>query len=260
LKLLLGFLLLTTWVTVLLAQENSTVNPYNSPEDIAAGGRIFRSHCLGCHGRDGTGGRGPDLTRLDLRHSSTDQELANVIAEGIPATEMPGFFFNGRQLWQIVAFIRSLRQPSQQLRVKGNREAGAALFRGKGGCLQCHQANGVGGRLGPDLSQVGARRSPDHLKTSLLDPNQYVSPLDRRVHLVTRDGRHFSGARLNEDTYSVQLLDSKENLVSVLKRELKEYRLDSSSNMPSYRGVFSESELEDLVAYLYSFREKENRQ
>jgi putative heme-binding domain-containing protein len=258
LKLPLGFLLLTSCVTVLLAQD-STVNPYNSPEDIAAGGRIFRSHCLGCHGRDGKGGRGPDLTRVDLRHS-TDQELAHVIAEGIPGTEMPGFFFNGRQLWQIVAFLQSLRQPSQQLRVKGNPETGAALFRGKGGCLQCHQVNGEGGRVGPDLSQVGARRSPDHLKTSLLDPNQYVSPLDRRVHVVTRDGRRFSGMRLNEDTYSVQLLDSKENLISVPKGELREYRLDSSSSMPSYKGVFSESELEDLVAYLYSFRQKENRQ
>jgi cytochrome c oxidase cbb3-type subunit III len=258
LKLPLGFLL-TTWITVLLAQD-STVNPYNSPEDIAAGGRIFRSHCLECHGRDGKGGRGPDLTRVDLRRSSTDQELADVIADGIPATEMAGFFFNGRQLWQIVAFVQSLRQPSQQFRVKGNRETGAALFRGKGGCLQCHQVNGEGGRLGPDLSQVGARRSPDHLKTSLLDPNQYVSPLDRRVHVVTRDGRRFSGMRLNEDTYSVQLLDSKENLISVLKGELREYRLDSSSSMPSYKGVFSESELEDLVAYLYSFRQKENRQ
>ena len=253
-KLAIALLLLTTSATALPAQENSTANPYHSPEDIAAGSRIFRSHCFGCHGRGGTGGRGPDLTRADLRYGGTNQELANVIAEGIPGTEMPAFFFNGRQLGQLVAFVQSLRQSSQQVQVKGNSEAGAALFRGKGGCLRCHQVNGEGGRQGPDLSQVGARRSPDHLKTSLLDPNQYVSPLDRRVHVVTRDGQRLSGIRLNEDTYSLQLLDSNENLVSVLKRDLKEYRLESRSSMPSYKEAFSESELEDLVAYLCSLR------
>jgi cytochrome c oxidase cbb3-type subunit III len=254
LKLVLALFLLTTSVTSLPAQESSTANPHRTPEDIAAGGRIFRSHCLGCHGRDGTGGRGPDLTRLDQRYGGTDQELANVIADGIPGTEMPAFFFNGRQLGQIVAFVQSRRESSPQFRVKGNSEAGAGLFRGKGDCLRCHRVNGEGGRLGPDLSQVGARRSPDHLKASLLDPNQYVSPLDRKVHVVTPDGKRFSGTRLNEDTYSVQLLDSNENLVSVLKRELKEYRLDSSSSMPSYKKVFSESELADVVAYLNSLR------
>jgi putative heme-binding domain-containing protein len=258
LKLPIALFLLTTSAT-LLAQE-STVNPHNSLEDIAAGGRIFHSHCLGCHGPAGTGGRGPDLTHADLRYGGTDQELASVIADGIPGTEMPFFFFNGRQLGQIVAFVQSLRQSSQQIQVKGKPERGAALFRGKGGCLKCHQVSGDGGRLGPDLSQVGARRSPDHLKASLLNPNQYVSPLDRRVHAVSRDGKRFSGIRLNEDTYSVQLLDSNGNLISVLKSELKEYRLDNSSSMPSYQGVFSESELEDLLAYLYSLRQKETRQ
>ncbi len=259
-KPLLAILLLLTWVKTFSGQENGAVNPYKSPEDIAAGGHIFRSHCLGCHGRDGTGGRGPDLTRADLGHGNTDQELADVIAGGIPGTEMPDFFFNGRQLWQIVAFVRSIRRPSPQFQMKGNPQSGGVLFRGKGACLQCHQVNGQGGRLGPDLTQVGARRSPDHLKASLLQPNQYVSPLDRRVQAVTREGKQVTGVRLNEDTHSVQLLDSNQNLISLRKGELKEYRLDRNSSMPSYKGVFSDGELDDLVSYLQSLRPKETRQ
>jgi len=254
-NLFLALLMLITSVPGLLAQESS--NPHNTPQDVAAGGRIFQSHCLGCHGRNGTGGRGPNLTRTDLRYGGTDQDLANVIGEGIPGTEMPFFFFNGRQLGQIVAFVQSLRQSSAQLQVRGNPEAGLSIFLGKGGCPKCHQVNGKGGRLGPDLSQVGARRSPDHLRLSLLNPNQYISPLDRTVELVTRDGKRLSGIRLNEDSYSVQLLDSNENLVSVQKAVLKEYRLDRTSSMPVYKGVFSETELEDVVAYLYSLRRKE---
>jgi putative heme-binding domain-containing protein len=259
LRLAIALLSLAIWASALPAQEGSTINRPNSSEDIAAGSRIFRSHCLGCHGRGGTGGRGPDLTRVDLRYGNTDQELAGVIGEGIPGTEMPFFFFNGRQLQQIVAFVQSLRQSSPLVQVKGNGEKGLVLFRGQGGCLKCHQVNGEGGRMGPDLSQVGARRSPDHLKTSLLEPNQYVSPSDRTVHLVTRDGKRLSGIRLNEDTYSLQLLDSDGNLVSLMKSDITKYQLDSNSSMPSYKGVFSENELEDLVAYLYSLRQKEAR-
>ena len=259
-KPLLAILLLMTWVKAFPGQENSAGNPHKSPEDVAAGGLIFRSHCLGCHGRDGTGGRGPDLTRADLGYGNTDQELADVIAAGIPGTEMPDFFFNGRQLWQIVAFVQSIRRPSLQFQMRGNPRSGDVLFRGKGACLRCHQVNGEGGRLGPDLSQVGARRSPDHLKVSLLEPNQYVSPLDRRVQAITREGKHVTGIRLNEDTHSVQLLDSNQNLIALRKDELKEYRLDTSSSMPSYKGVFSDGELEDLVSYLQSLRPKEIRQ
>src|SRR5262249_40031510 len=162
-----------------------------------------------------------------------DQELAGVIGEGIPGTEMPFFFFNGRQLQQIVAFVQSLRQSSPRVQVKGSAENGRVLFRGKGGCLKCHQVNGEGGRLGPDLNQVGARRSPEHLKASLLEPNQYVSPADRTVHLVTREGKRLSGTRLNEDTYSLQLLDADENLVSMMKSDIAEYQLDGNSSMPS---------------------------
>lgn len=258
-KLLVALLLMTGSVAAQSAQRDSTANPYTTPEDLAAGGRIFRSHCLGCHGRDGTGGRGPNLTRLDLRSGGSDQDLVNTISEGIPGTEMPFFFFNGKQLWQLVAFVQSLRRSSLPLQMKGNTESGAALFRGKGGCLKCHQVNGEGGRIGPDLSQVGARRSPNHLTTSLLDPGRYVSPLDRKVHVVTQDGKRLSGIRLNEDTYSLQLLDSNEKLIALSKDQLKEYRLDNSSSMPSYKQAFSQGELDDLVAYLYSLRGKETR-
>jgi cytochrome c oxidase cbb3-type subunit III len=260
LKLLVALLLMTASAAAQADQRDGNANPYTTLEDIAAGGRIFRSHCLGCHGRDGTGGRGPNLTRLDLRSGGSDQDLVNTISNGIPGTEMPFFFFNGKQLWQLVTFVQSLRHSSPPLQVKGNPEAGAAFFRGKGGCLKCHQVNGEGGRLGPDLTEVGARRSPDHLTVSLLDPGRYVSPLDRKVFAITQDGRRFSGIRLNEDTYSLQLLDSNEKLIAIPKEDFKEYQIDKGSSMPAYRGLLSPGELDDVVAYLYSLRGKENRQ
>lgn len=252
----ISLILLIAWVTFLSARENQSQNPFTSPEDVAAGGRIFRSHCVGCHGRDGTGGRGPDLTHGDLRYGGSAQQLADTIYDGVPGTAMPFFMFEGQQLWQIVAFVQSLRQQSAQPEPKGDPHSGAALFGGKLGCFECHMVNGSGGKQGPDLTAVGAKRSLTHLRTSIVQPNQWVSPLDWKLRVVTKDGRQLSGVRLNEDSHSIQILDSNEDLVSLLKTELQNYQVDRTSEMPSYEGRLSGSELDDLLAYLYTLRGK----
>jgi hypothetical protein len=75
-------------------------------------------------------------------------------------------------------------------------------------------------------------------------------PMNRSVRGVTRDGKVVTGRRLNEDTYSVQLIDADEHLVSLAKADLMEYTVIKTSAMPSYRTKLSTAELGDLVAYL----------
>ena len=246
--------ILLTWVAAGGAQERENTNPHDTPEDVAAGGRIYRSHCIECHGRDGTGGRGPDITRGDLRYGNSDAALADTISTGIPGTAMPLFFFNGKQLWQIVAFVQSLQRDEPA--PPGDPAAGAALFRGKGGCDTCHMVDGQGGRQGPDLTTVGARRSLRHLRSAILEPNQWVSPQDWKIQAKTKGGVRVEGIRLNEDTHSLQLLDSNDKLVSVVKSDLESYRIIKASSMPPYAGQLSQSEVDDLVAYLYTLRGK----
>ena len=246
--------LLLTWITVGGAQQRANTNPHTTPEDVAAGGRIYRSHCVECHGRDGTGGRGPDITRGDLRYGNSDAALADTISTGIPGTSMPLFFFNGKQLWQIVAFVQSLRREEPE--PPGDSTAGAALFRGKGACVNCHMVDGQGGRQGPDLTTVGARRSLRHLRSAILEPSQWVHPRDWKIQAKTKSGVPLEGIRLNEDTHSLQLLDSNDRLLSLVKKDLESYRVIKMSAMPSYAERLSESELEDLVAYLYTLRGK----
>jgi putative heme-binding domain-containing protein len=240
------------------AQQKPVTNPHNSPEDIAAGGRIFRAHCAVCHGPDGAGGRGANLTRSEFRHAGSDEELFNVISIGIPGTEMPGIFFHGTQLWQVVAYVRSLSRRPVSSAVRGDAARGKQLFSGKGGCQMCHMVAGEGGRHGPDLSLIGETRSVEHLRTSLLKPNERLQTYDRAIRAVTRDGKTITGRRLNEDTYSVQLLDSQEKLVSLLKEEVTEYEVVRESPMPSYEGKLSDAELDDLIAYLVSLQRKRN--
>ena len=253
-RLLLVAVFFLTWITVGGAEEPENTNPHTTPEDVAAGGRIYRSHCVECHGRDGKGGRGPDITRGDLRYGNSDAALADTISTGIPGTSMPLFFFNGKQLWQIVAFVQSLRREEPQ--PPGDPAAGAAIFRGKGGCVTCHMVDGQGGRQGPDLTTVGARRSLRHLRSAVLEPNQWVHPRDWKIQAKTRSGALVGGVRLNEDTHSLQLLDSGDKLISLVKSDLESYRIIKSSAMPPYAGQLSQSELDDLVAYLYTLRGK----
>jgi putative heme-binding domain-containing protein len=136
----------------------------------------------------------------------------------------------------------------------GDAQRGQALFAGKGQCATCHRVNGQGPRLAPDLSDVGANRTADTLQRTLLDPNRVPQFANRTVRAVTRDGKVITGRRLNEDTYSVQLIDQQERLVSLAKDELREYTVAKTASMPAYKDKLNSGELADVVAYLLSLK------
>ena len=227
-------------------------NPRTSPADVEAGAKTFRSHCAACHGMHGEGGRGPNLAAGVFYHGSTDEDLLRNISSGINGTEMPGLFYSPDRVWQVVAYIRSLNAGNAPA-PPGDVNKGKAVFNSSG-CANCHRIAGEGGRLGPDLTQIGAARSPDYLRQSILDPGAVVAPRYWVVSMTLPNGEKQSGFLLNEDTYSVQFIDFKEQLHSYLKSELKDYKVDKISKMPSYRGKLSNEDLGDLVAYLSSLR------
>jgi putative heme-binding domain-containing protein len=124
------------------------------------------------------------------------------------------------------------------------------FFEGKGGCATCHRVNGQGPRVAPDLSDIGAVRSPSALQRSLVEPTKGMLPINRPVRAVTRDGRTIRGRRLNEDTFTVQLIDEQERLVSLAKADLREYELGTTSPMPPATKRLATAEVADVVAYL----------
>jgi putative heme-binding domain-containing protein len=203
---------------------------------------------------DGDGGLGPDLTRGIYRHGSTDQALFQTISKGIAGTPMPATSLPDPQLWQLVRHVHDLAG-GVHVTVPGNAAAGEKLFAGKGGCAKCHMIRGEGGRLGPDLTYIGSLRSPANLRASILRPDEDISPRYWAVEAVDNHGVVYSGVRLNEDTYSIQILDLSENLHSLAKRDLRSLTVDrKKSRMPAYAGAFTAPELDDLVAYLYSLQ------
>jgi len=225
-----------------------------SQADVENGFRLYGAHCFACHGVNGDSVAGVDLRRGQFRRVTSDADLNRIIATGIPGTAMPPNGFGSADLAGLVAYIRSMREFEARAVALGDASRGEALFAGKGGCTTCHRVNGQGSRVAPDLSDIGAIRSPDSLQQSVLDPNSSVLPINRSVRAVTRDGRVISGRRLNEDTYTVQLIDDQERLVSLDKTGLREYTVVKTSSMPYYKDKLTSEELSDLVAYLHSLK------
>lgn len=225
-----------------------------SPIDIQYGSRIYAQQCVICHGATGDLIAGVDLGSGRIRRAPTDNALRGLIATGIPDTAMPAFKFDASQLTMIVAYVRNMRDFDAASVPLGDPARGQAIFEGSGGCAVCHRINGKGPRQAPDLSDVGSLRSAAALQKTLLDPSAAILPLNRSVRAVTRDGKVLAGRRLNEDTYTVQLIDEQERLVSLTKADLRDYSVVMSSAMASYKDKLNAQDIADVVSYLLTLK------
>lgn len=246
-----------------MAEEDRQENPYKGDENaIDVGKGLFRIYCAGCHGMEGGGGfRGPDLTRAQLTHVSDDEDMLQVVKDGIQGTQMPPLTFPDDNLWRIIAYITDLRSKAQPQGVRGDWKSGQEIFAGKGFCSNCHMVRGKGGRLGPDLTDIGSTRSWESFLESVRDPSaqfKNVLQTDGRmaggyesVRLVTQSGNRITGVIRNEDTYTIQVLDQAENFHSYRKGDLQTITYLDRSLMPAYpESALSEQEVADLMIFL----------
>jgi hypothetical protein len=81
-----------------------------------------------------------------------------------------------------------------------------------------------------------------------------MMPINRPVRIVTRDGKTIRGRRLNEDTYTVQLIDDQERLFSLDKTDIREFDVAKTSPMPPATTTLGLDEVSDVIAYLLSLR------
>jgi cytochrome c oxidase cbb3-type subunit 3 len=235
------------------ASAEAQTRLYNTA-DIQAGSRLYASQCALCHGNNGDGIAGVNLSRQQFRRASTDDDISNTVSTGVAGAGMPSFKLQPAELAALVAYIRSGFDLGGTSFKVGDAARGKAIYDGKGGCATCHRLNGNGPRTAPDLSDIALLRQPAAIQRSLLEPAKGMLPINRPVKIVTRDGRTIRGRRLNEDTATVQLIDQDEKLVSLAKSDIRDYELGQTSDMPSYTGKLSGDELADLLAYLVSLR------
>jgi putative heme-binding domain-containing protein len=147
----------------------------------------------------------------------------------------------------------ALAQTPATIGPAGDAARGQAIYEGKGNCGSCHRIKGVGSRIGPDLSEVGTR-TPVQLSTKLTNPDAEILAANRPYHVVLKNGTQVNGRLLNIDTFTIQMIDDKENLRSFVKTDLREFNFVTKSPMPSYQGKLSDQEIADVVAYLGTLR------
>jgi putative heme-binding domain-containing protein len=234
------------------AAQHATAN------DVDDGGRVFQDQCANCHGPDGDEVAGIDLGRGVFQRAKTDQDLIDIIRNGIPGTGMPASGFSEAQAAQVVAYLRSVEASNRSSSFNGDIARGKTIFDGKGRCETCHRVGDEGSRLGPDLSNIGQLRRAVELETSIVDPNKEILAQNRTYRVVLKNGATVTGRLLNLDTFTVQLLDSKERLRSFEKADLRSYAFVDTSPMPSYRQTLSTQDLADVVSYLVSLKGKVN--
>ncbi len=238
-----------------MAQAAAQTHESQYPDvDIQYGSTLYAARCVTCHGAQGDAIGDVNLRSGKFRNASTDTELARFIRAGSPAAGMPPFALDNAEMAGITAYLRNMNTFDTASVKTGDAGRGRAVFEGKGGCVACHRVGSVGSRVAPNLSDVGSQRSPGSIQRSLVDPSSQMMPINRPVRLVKKDGTIVNGRRLNEDTYSLQVIDEKERLHSILKADLKEFTISKTSPMPSYRDSLNSTEIADLLGYLLSLK------
>jgi len=246
-----------------IPRDPTPVVAKTSPADIAAGKLLYEATCSKCHGLDGGGSDGPSLQ--GVAEQLGDEEVGKIIRGGIPGTGMNGFSMSADEAGQVVGYLRTLGHTADTEIAKGDPAKGKSVYESSG-CANCHIINGEGGGIGPELTRVGSMRGPTYFRTTLLTPGvilpKEAGAMERGrftqflfVHVVTKDGHSFDGTRVYEDSFTISIKDATGRFHTFRKLDVQKYeKTAGSSVMPSFKGTLSDTQLDDLIAYLASLK------
>ncbi len=204
--------------------------------DVASGRKLFRSACSACHGDNAKGGRGPDLTTGEWKHGGSDEDLSRNITKGIAGTQMPAIPLPEADTRQIIAFMRSLVAQAEV--VPGNAEAGRSVYGAQ--CAKCHMFGGTGGRFASDLTRVRNRQKASAVKKAAGEGVTLYA-------VRTKAGTVVRGAKKQEDTFALVLMDEAEKLHSFWKRDVTVSKRDVA------HPVLGAGVADDVVAFLMKY-------
>lgn len=240
-----GLAISTLFLLPLAPLTQSRLNAEPAPDGEA----IFGQNCAGCHGTAGAGGRGPSL-RGQLRNGNQAADIQKVISSGLPGTGMPKFDFESGELQALVAYVESFSHgPAPTPHPIGDKVEGRRIYTSHG-CSGCHKIGVEGSAFGPDLTRIGASRSYDYLKTSILNPSADVPDTYQGVTVIAQDGKRYRGVRVNEDSFTLQLRLPDQSFASFDKQSLKQETMEKQSPMPAYK--LDDRDLTNLLEYLSS--------
>jgi len=234
----------------------STANPLTrDPQAVAAGEKSFQQLCTGCHGRSGEGGqgegKGPNLMNSWEVRRASDHDLFRFIHDGVSGTAMPAFALPDATIRELAAYVRSLNAPAVSVPVSGDPHSGEIVFSGKGGCSACHMVRGHGGYLGPDLTEIGAKRRLAELRDAVLHPSTLATDGYLAVTLRNSGGKEIRGVVKQKSNWSISVLDETGQLHLLRGPEMHQLTVQPKQWMPEdYAERLTASEVQDLLAFL----------
>ena len=189
-----------------------------TPQDIENGGLLYQANCTGCHGPEGDGVAGVNFGSGKFRRASSDEDMARIIQVAFPARAMPPSNFSGGQASTIVAYLRSLAGRRPRGRWPPATAPGQGDVEGKGQCLTCHSVGGRGIRVAPVLTEIGSLRRIVELQRRWSNRTPRFAPTTGASAPCRATAPPLTGRLLNQDTFTVQLLDTKERLLLLESR------------------------------------------
>jgi len=236
-----------------LAAGAQTTNPYDGDAAaIRAGRALFANRCADCHGADARGFSGPDLTAL-WAAGTRDERVFQTIRDGVSGSIMPSTSAPDQEIWAMVAFVKSISTVDVADAGPGDADRGRELFEAR--CTRCHRIDGEGGRLGPDLSRIGAIRTREALIRAIREPGATMPPGFRTVTVVTAAGERVRGVAKGQDAFSIQIMDTRQQLRGYLLDDVATVDWEEVSLMPAFNEArLPQPEVDDVVRYLGTLR------
>jgi putative heme-binding domain-containing protein len=219
------------------------------------GRELYETVCASCHGLNGNGGeRAANIVSKPEIVKLSDSQILKILHDGRPQAGMPPFAGLGAaRLAELLRYLRQLQGKGSSAEATANVGEGKELFSGKGGCARCHSVGGVGGFLGPDLSDYGDGHSPNDIGSAILSADKRPAVRKGLAKATTNGGQQISGLVRNEDNFSLQLQGLDGTFYMLDKSRLSDIAFEVEPVMPNdYGSRLSKEELDQIVAYLVS--------
>ena len=245
-----------------------------SEDLVQEGSAQFAKSCaVGyCHGSEGRAARGPALRERVWDPS----ELFRITADGLPGTSMPGWkdVLSQEAVWAITAYVMSLSseppsgpaaivelgtvsQPPARPDLSAKAMHGKDLFfdlTRERRCSVCHEVDGLGTAIGPNLTIVARGKTTQELERDILEPDGRIAYGFEQVQVELGSGETIAGVLAEETETRIRIFDAASMpppLRSVRKAEVKRQQTRQRSSMPDdLDTVYTSDEIAAIAAYL----------
>jgi len=150
---------------------------------------------------------------------------------------------------------QALPKLSRLIEMEGDAAAGKQVFLKTGQCAKCHQAQGEGKAVGPDLSQIGTKLARSAIFEAILYPSAAISHNFETYLVQLESGQSLAGVLVNENDQQIQLRDAEGILRTLDRAEVERLERSTVSLMPAnLHEAITTQELLDLVDYLTTLK------